>query len=85
MDGSILNDSHYGNRDIMFRETSKGQYVCRSIFIDLDPTPIDEIIKGPLKNLIAKDNLIKGKEDAASNLMRAYYSLGREKIDQILY
>jgi tubulin alpha len=84
MDGSILNDSHYGNRDIMFRETSKGQYVCRSIFIDLDPTPIDEIIKGPLKYLIEKDNLIKGKEDAANNYIRGHYTLGKEKMDLVL-
>ena len=39
----------------------------RSIFVDLDPSPVDEIRTGDYKSLFHPELLISGKEDAANN------------------
>lgn len=48
--------------------------------IDLEPTVIDSIRTGTLKELFQQNSLITGKEDAADNFARGYYSLGQEAI-----
>jgi tubulin alpha len=50
-----------------FTETSNGKYVPRSIFVDLDASPIDEIRTGKYRQLFHPELLISGKEDAANN------------------
>ena len=56
-----------GSMETFFTETSNGKYVPRSIFIDLDPSPIDEIRTGKYRSLFHPEMLISGKEDAANN------------------
>jgi len=67
-----------------FEETGTGQYVPRAVFVDLEPTVIDEIRTGPYKKLFHPQQLITGKEDAANNYARGHYTVGREMIDQVL-
>ena len=55
MDGSLQLDyirEPNENKKVSFRENPNGSYTSRSIFIDLDPTPIDEIIKAPVMRII---------------------------------
>ncbi|XP_060047322.1 tubulin alpha-8 chain-like [Erinaceus europaeus] len=66
-----------------FSETSTGKRVPRAVFVDLEPTVIDEIRSGPYCQLFHPDQLITGKEDAANNYARGHYTLGREVIDPV--
>lgn len=52
--------------------------------VDLEPTVIDEIRTGAYRNLFHPEQLITGKEDAANNFARGFYSIGPEMIDLAL-
>lgn len=72
-----------GSLDPFFTE-SNGKFVPRSIFVDLDPSPLDEIQHGSYKELFHPDLMVKGKEDAASNYARGHYTVGKELVDKVL-
>lgn len=57
-----------------FSETGSGKHVPRSLFVDLEPTVIDEIKTGPYRQLFHPEQLISGKEDAANNFARGHYT-----------
>ena len=63
-----------GAYQTFFTEAGNGKHVPRSIFVDLDPSPIDEIRTGPYRQLFHPELLISGKEDASNNCESAYYS-----------
>ncbi|EFP03149.1 hypothetical protein CRE_28534 [Caenorhabditis remanei] len=67
-----------------FSDTGSGHYVPRSIFVDLEPTVIDEIRTGQYKKLFHPEQMITGKEDAANNYARGHYTVGKELIDTVL-
>ncbi|XP_031844860.1 tubulin alpha-1 chain [Nomia melanderi] len=67
-----------------FSETSGGKYVPRAVFLDLEPTVIDEVRTGTYHQLFHPEQLISGKEDAANNYARGHYTLGKEIIDLVL-
>jgi tubulin alpha len=73
-----------GSFETFFTETSNGKYVPRSIFVDLDPSPIDEIRTGSYRQLFHPELLISGKEDAANNYARGHYTIGKEMIDGVI-
>jgi tubulin alpha len=73
-----------GSFDTFFTETSGGKYVPRSIFVDLDPSPIDEIRTGSYRQLFHPELLISGKEDAANNYARGHYTIGKEMIESVV-
>jgi tubulin alpha len=73
-----------GSFETFFTETSGGKYVPRSIFVDLDPSPIDEIRTGDYRQLFHPELLISGKEDAANNYARGHYTIGKEMIDNVI-
>ena len=58
-----------------------GKHVPRAVFVDLEPTVIDEIRTGTYRNLFHPNNMITGKEDAANNYARGHYTIGKEQID----
>eukprot|EP00923_Selenidium_pygospionis_P040196 GHVN01069545.1.p1 GENE.GHVN01069545.1~~GHVN01069545.1.p1 ORF type:complete len:458 (+),score=35.90 GHVN01069545.1:2433-3806(+) len=64
-----------------FQELPSAQgprYVPRAVFIDLEPTVVDEVRTGAYRQLFHPENLVTGKEDAASNFARGHYTIGRE-------
>lgn len=73
-----------GSFETFFTETSNGKYVPRSIFVDLDPSPIDEIRTGSYRQLFHPELLISGKEDAANNYARGHYTIGKEMVDNVI-
>ncbi|XP_055914324.1 tubulin alpha-8 chain [Eupeodes corollae] len=73
-------DSHH----TFFSLTESGRYVPRTIFIDLEPTVIDDIKSGPCRSLYHPQQLITGKEDAANNYARGHYTIGKEIIDPVM-
>ncbi|XP_068165209.1 tubulin alpha-1C chain-like [Antennarius striatus] len=80
-DSSNTNDNSFTS---FFSETGTGKYVPRAIFVDLDPTVIDEVRTGKYRRLFHPDQLISGKEDAANNYARGYYTYGKEHIGLVL-
>uniref|UniRef100_A0A8C3N7A2 Tubulin alpha chain n=1 Tax=Geospiza parvula TaxID=87175 RepID=A0A8C3N7A2_GEOPR len=70
--------------ETFFCETASGKHVPRAVFIDLEPTVIDEIRTGPYHGLFHPEQLISGKEDAANNYARGHYTIGKEIIDTVL-
>ncbi|XP_024394005.1 tubulin alpha chain isoform X2 [Physcomitrium patens] len=62
-----------------FSETGAGKHVPRCIFLDLEPTVIDEVRTGTYRQLFHPEQLISGKEDAANN-----FALGKESVDLCL-
>lgn len=76
-----MGDESFGT---FFRETYSGQYVPRSIMVDLEPTVIDEIRTGSYRKMFHPDYLIAGKEDAANNFARGRYTVGQDLADLCL-
>jgi len=80
-DGSVGDDDSFNT---FFSETSSGKHVPRSIFVDLEPTVVDEVRTGAYRSLFHPEQLITGKEDAANNYARGHYTVGKEIVDLCL-
>uniref|UniRef100_A0A671KFY8 Tubulin alpha chain n=1 Tax=Sinocyclocheilus anshuiensis TaxID=1608454 RepID=A0A671KFY8_9TELE len=87
-DGQMPSDKTIGGGDdsfnTFFSETGAGKHVPRAIFVDLEPTVIDEVRTGIYRQLFHPEQLITGKEDAANNYARGHYTIGKEIIDLVL-
>jgi hypothetical protein len=59
-----------------FSETGAGKHVPRAVFVDLEPTVVDEVRTGTYRQLFHPEQLITGKEDAANNYARGHYTIG---------
>jgi len=57
--------------------------VPRNIFVDLEPSVVNEIKSGPMKSLFHPEYFIFGKEDAANNFARGHYTTGKEIMDTV--
>jgi len=77
-------DSKETSFSTFFNETGNGRYVPRAVFVDLEPTTIDEIRRGTYGKLFHPEQLISGKEDAANNYARGHYTVGKEIIENVL-
>lgn len=64
-----------------FIETRAGKHVPRAVFIDTEPTVVDELRAGTYRQLFHPDLLITGKEDAANNYARGKYTIGKQIAD----
>ncbi|XP_067843117.1 tubulin alpha-4A chain-like isoform X2 [Heptranchias perlo] len=67
-----------------FCETAAGKHVPRTVFVDLEPSVIDEVRNGTYRQLFHPEQLITGQEDAANNYARGHYTIGKELIDPVL-
>ena len=67
-----------------FSETGSGKHVPRAVFLDLEPSVIDEIRTGTYRQLFHPEQMVSGKEDAANNYARGHYTVGKEIIDLVL-
>ncbi len=77
-DGQMPSDKTVGGGDdafnTFFSETGAGKHVPRAVFVDLEPTVIDEVRTGTYRQLFHPEQLISGKEDAANNYARGHYT-----------
>jgi len=75
-----------GAFNTFFAETGQkdNKYVPRALFLDLEPTVIDEVRSGDYRQLYHSSNLISGKEDAANNYARGHYTVGKEILEKAL-
>ena len=87
-DGQMPSDKTIGGGDdafnTFFSETGAGKHVPRAVYVDLEPTVIDEIRTGTYRQLYHPEQLISGKEDAANNYARGHYTIGKEIVDLVL-
>ncbi|CAI8045514.1 Tubulin alpha-3 chain [Geodia barretti] len=87
-DGQMPSDKTIGGGDdsfnTFFSETGAGKHVPRAVFVDLEPTVVDEVRTGTYRQLFHPEQLITGKEDAANNYARGHYTIGRELVDLVL-
>uniref|UniRef100_A0A8C9DIR4 Tubulin alpha chain n=1 Tax=Prolemur simus TaxID=1328070 RepID=A0A8C9DIR4_PROSS len=70
--------------ETFFCETRAGKHVPRALFVDLEPTVVDAVRTGGHRSLFQPEQLVSGKEDAASNYARGRYSVGSGLIDRAL-
>uniref|UniRef100_UPI00358F7A97 tubulin alpha chain-like n=1 Tax=Myxine glutinosa TaxID=7769 RepID=UPI00358F7A97 len=88
LDGKMPGDKTIGRRDdsfsTFFTETGTGNHVPRAVFVDLEPTVMDEIRTGNFRQLYHPEQLISGREDAANNYARGHYTIGKEIVDDVL-
>jgi len=56
--------------DSFFSETVTGKHVPRAVFLDLEPTAIDDVRSGAYRELFQPDQFISGKEDSANSFAR---------------
>ncbi|KAJ8961839.1 hypothetical protein NQ318_021454 [Aromia moschata] len=87
-DGQMPSDKTIGGGDdsfnTFFSETGAGKHVPRAVFVDLEPTVVDEVRTGTYRQLFHPEQLITGKEDAANNYARGHYTIGKEIVDIVL-
>jgi len=87
-DGTMPSDTTPGKEEdafnTFFSETSSGKHVPRAIFMDLEPSVVDEVRTGIYKKLFNPEQMIAGKEDAANNYARGKYTIGKEHVDLVL-
>jgi len=83
-DGSCGDPNSDADYTAFYQETGNGKYVPRSVFLDLEPSVIDEIRVGPYRQLFHPESMISGKEDAANNFARGHYTIGKEVLDRVV-
>lgn len=84
-DGSLMENTTVDEyMQTFFRDTLHRKLVPRSIFVDLEPTVIEDIKTGAYRDLFNPDQMICGKEDAANNYARGHYTVGKEILDPVV-
>lgn len=87
-DGTMPNDKSVDKEEdafnTFFSETGSGKHVPRCIFVDLEPSVVDEVRTGTYRKLFHPEQLLSGKEDAANNYARGHYTIGKEMVDNTL-
>ncbi|XP_021917991.1 tubulin alpha-2/alpha-4 chain-like [Zootermopsis nevadensis] len=83
-DGQMPSDKTLGGGDdsfnTFFSETGAGKHVPRAVFVDLEPTVVDEVRTGTYRQLFHPEQLITGKEDAANNYARGHYTPANQMV-----
>merc|ERR1712045_728303 len=83
-DGTMPSDKTIGNTDdsfnTFFSETGGGKHVPRAVFVDLEPTVIDEVRTGIYRQMFHPEQLVTGKEDLAA-LEKDYEEVGMESFE----
>ena len=86
-DGQMPSDKTIGGGDdsfnTFFSETGAGKHVPRAVFVDLEPTVVDEVRLGTYRQLFHPEQLITGKEDAANNYARGHYTIGKILLEKV--
>ncbi|KAF2539089.1 hypothetical protein F2Q68_00021092 [Brassica cretica] len=78
VNGKVLSDKTVGEGDdafnIFFSETGAGKHVPHAVFVDLEPTMIDEVRIRTYRQLFHLEQFISGKED--TNNITALFTWG---------
>ncbi|XP_016192627.1 tubulin alpha chain-like, partial [Arachis ipaensis] len=87
-DGMMPSDTSFGvvhdTLNTFFSETRSDKHIPHDVFVDLEPTVIDEVRAGTYCQLFHLEELISGKEDATKNFAKGYYIVSKEIVDLCL-
>ena len=88
-DGQMFSEKGEGGQkddsfSTFFAETGAGKHVPRAVFVDLEPTVVDEVRTGVYRQLFHPEQMVTGKEDAANNYARGHYTIGKEMVDIVM-
>ena len=50
----------------------------------LEPSVFDEIRTGTYRQLFHPEQMVSGKEDAANNYARGFYTIGKEMVEVVM-
>src|SRR6185369_6867314 len=67
-----------------FSGTGTGKHVPRAVFVDLEPSVVDEVHTGTYRQLFHPEQLITRKEDAANDYTRGHYTMCKCYIMRII-
>ncbi|CAL8087692.1 unnamed protein product [Calicophoron daubneyi] len=73
-----------GAYETLFEISPLGQFVPRAIFVDSEPSVIDEIRRGMYRCLYHPHDLISYHEDCSNNFARGNITIGRKMIDTVM-
>ncbi|KAM3307927.1 hypothetical protein P3S67_009671 [Capsicum chacoense] len=62
----------------MYVETGAEKHIPTTIFVDLEPTVIDEVRNAAYRQLFYPKQLISRKKDAANNFVKGHYNVSKE-------
>merc|ERR1712142_1070911 len=82
-DGKLTEEAADMYFKTFFEETNAGQFVPRNIYVDLEPSVVDDVRTGERAQMFHPEFLLNGKEDAANNFARGHYTVGKEILDQV--
>ena len=85
-DGQLTSDKSTTDDSFstLFSEIGAGKHVPKAVFLDMEPSVIDEIRTGTYRQLFHPEQMVTGKEDAANNYARGHYTVGKEVVDLVL-
>ncbi|KAL5020351.1 hypothetical protein ScPMuIL_003243 [Solemya velum] len=85
-DGKFVGDSdlQVARSDVYYTQGSNGNYVPRSILVDLEPGTLDAVRSGPLGRMFKPDNFVTGYSGAGNNWAKGHYTDGAELVDQVI-
>jgi len=72
------------NCETFFSQAGARRAVPRALLVDTEATVCDEVRKSGYRDMWHPDQIISGKEDAASNYARGYYNLGKTLIELVM-
>ncbi|KAG1342459.1 hypothetical protein COCNU_05G006880 [Cocos nucifera] len=67
-----------------FSETGAGKHVPRVVFVDLEPTVIDEVRTGAYRQHFHPSSSSAARRNAANNFARGHHTVGKEIVDLCL-
>lgn len=70
--------------EVFFYRTGFNRFVPRAVYLDLEPSVVDEVRVGKYRRLFSPQNLMSGHEDAANNFARGYHTLGTRMLEPSL-
>ena len=85
-DGQLTSDKSTTDDSFstLFSEIGAGKHVPKAVFLDMEPSVIDEIRTGTYRQLFHPEQMVTGKEDASSKYARGHYTVGKEVVDLVL-
>ncbi|CAD8085190.1 unnamed protein product [Paramecium primaurelia] len=82
--GQMINEQVIEKDDALrtfFSESDHQKLVPRSLFVDLEPTQLDQVKTGKFKEMFSPEQFVSGKESGANNFGRGHYSIGKDYVD----
>ncbi|KAL9650669.1 hypothetical protein ABK040_001725 [Willaertia magna] len=84
-DGSLSGDVNQRNdSSVIFSESNRGKYVPRALFVDLEPSVIDNIKNTNQSALYHPNYMVRGTEDASNNYARGHYTVGKDMLERTI-